>query len=350
MKRTLALFFVLAVALSVFAGCGGMDTDTVVMVNGEKVSVGEFECYLYFVKNTIISSGGEDTEEYWSTFEIEGKKAGDVVKETALKNAIEYTLLAQKAVEMGADNSENTRVQQRKNYIEQIFGGDEASYLARIEEFGFSDEDFTEIIMNDYLSGEYYNRDVLPEVTDNQVKEYYNKNYFRAQHILIAISNYVSDTSDGQKEAFARAEEVKAKLDAGESFESLFKTYNEDLGMMESEMGYVFAKNTIMPKSFEEAVEQLEIGGVSDIVETDYGYHIIKRLDSEAVYEEYITKQSELFADGTSTGRDEVATLVDADRRMNTVEKFKQEADIKINNSVLDSVKLVKPVEQNPEE
>lgn len=350
MKRKIALVCVFVLVLSMFAGCSGTDKNTVATVNGEKISIGEYECYLYFVKNTIISSGGEDTEEYWNTFEIEGKKAGDVVKETALKNAIEYTLLAQKAVEMGVDNSENTKAQQRKNYIEQIFGGDEESYLARIEEFGFTDADFTEIIMNDYLTGEYYNRDVLPPVTDNQVKEYYNKNYFRAQHILIAISNYVSDTSDGQAEALAKAEEVKAKLDAGESFESLFETYNEDLGMMDSKMGYVFAKNTIMPKSFEEAVEELEIGGISDIVETDYGFHIIKRLDSAAVYDEYLSSPSELFADEKSTGRDEVATLVDSDRRMNTLETLKQEADIKINNSVLESVKVVKPIEEKTEE
>ena len=350
MKRIISLICVFVLGLLMLTGCGGTDNDTVVTVNGEKVSVGEFECYMYLIKNTIISSGGEDTEEYWNTFEIEGKKAGDVVKDTALKNAIEYTLLAQKAVEAGVDSSEDTKAEQRKNYIEQMFGGDEASYIARISEIGFTDRDFTEIIMNDYLAREYYNRNVLPEVTDNQVKEYYNKNYFRAKHILIAISNYVSDTSDGQKEAFAKAKEVKAKLDAGESFESLFNVYNEDLGMEDNETGYVFAKNTIMPKNFEDAVEALEIGDISDIVETDYGYHIIKRLDAEKVFEKYVTSFSELFADGTTTGRDEIAALVDNARRMNTLEGFKQEADIKINNAVLDAVMVVKPVIEKTEE
>jgi len=38
-----------------------------------------------------------------------------------------------------------------------IFKGDEASYLARVEEFGVTDEDFTKVIMNDYLAKEYYN-------------------------------------------------------------------------------------------------------------------------------------------------------------------------------------------------
>lgn len=340
MKKIFSLICVAVLIMTALSGCGS-DKNTVVTVNGEKVSVGEFKCYLYFVKNTIISSGGEDSDEFWDTFEIEGKKAGDVVKETALKNAIEYTLLAQKAVESGADNSDKMKAEQREKYIEQIFGGDEASYLARIEEFGFTDADFTEIIMNDFLADEYYRLNTLPEVTDEQVKQYYNKNYYRAMHILIAVSNYANDNSDGHEEAFKKAKEVKAKLDGGESFESLFKAYNEDLGMIDNKMGYVFAKDTIMPKSFVDAVEQLEIGEVSDIVETDYGYHVIKRLDASEVYEEYISKASELFADGKSTGRDEISTLVDSDRRVNILEGFKQEANIKINNSVLNEIKLV---------
>lgn len=343
MKRLIAILCAVVLALS-FVGCGDKaDKDTVVTVNGEKVGKGEFECYMYFVKRTIIASGGEDTEEYWNTSEIEGKKAGDVVKETTLKNVIEFKLLSQKAVELGADNSDEMKKTQRENYINQIFGGDEESYLARIEEFGVTDEDFSRVILDDYLANEYYKRMKTEPVTDEQVKEYYNKNYFRAHHILIAFSNYTSDSSDGQEEAFTKINEVKSKLDEGKSFEELFKTYNEDLGMLENEMGYVFTtESSYMPKNFVDVVSELEVGEVSDIVETDYGYHIIKRLEAKEVYDEYINGLSVLFSDGTSTGRDEVAVLVETAARISMIENWKQEAEIKINNSVFESIKLIK--------
>jgi len=349
MKRLIAILCMLAVITGT-AGCGKpADKNTVVTINGEKVGIGEFECYMYFVKKTIIDSGGEDTDEYWSTSEIEGKKAGDVVKETALKNVIEYKLLAQNAIKLGADNSEEMKKEQRQSYIDQIFKGDEASYLARVEEFGVTDEDFTKVIMNDYLAKEYYNLTETETPTEEQIKEYYNKNYYRAQHILIAVSNYTSDTTDGQEEAFAKAQEVKTKLDEGESFEELSKLYNEDQGMVDSVVGYVFTKDTFMPKNFVEVVAELDVGAVSDIVETDFGYHIIKRLDAKEVYEEFADNPSALFADGISTGRDEIAVFVENDRRINVIESWKQEANIKINNSVLDGIKLVKTAEEGTE-
>ncbi len=347
MKRFIALCCAIILTVALLAGCGnGLDKNTVVSINGENISTGVFDCYMYFVKNTIISSGGEDTEEYWNTFEIEGKKAGDVVKETTLKNVIEYTLLAQKAVEMGADNSEKMKEEQRKLYIEQIFEGNEENYLARIEELGFTDEDFSTVIMNDYLSGEYYSSVDKPEVTDEQIKEYYNKNYYRAQHILIAVSNYANDSTDGQAEALEKAKEVKAKLDNGESFEALLQQYNEDTAMTGNEDGYVFTKDT-MPKNFFDAVAELEVDGISDIVETDFGYHIIKRVDAQQIYEKYIAEQSIMFADGKTTGRDEIAALVENEYIGNLVEDMKEKADIKINSGVLEKIQLVKTVAAN---
>lgn len=60
------------------------------------------------------------------------------------------------------------------------------------------------------------------------------------------------------------------KIKAGEDFDELAEKYNED-----KETKYSFGKGT-MPESFEEAAFNLDTDEVSSIVETEYGYHIIK--------------------------------------------------------------------------
>lgn len=73
-----------------------------------------------------------------------------------------------------------------------------------------------------------------------------------------------------------KAEEVLSKVEAGEDFNELAKQYSEDEGSKEDggELG-TFGRNQ-MVKEFEVAAFGLEEGKTSKLVETEYGYHIIK--------------------------------------------------------------------------
>ena len=73
-----------------------------------------------------------------------------------------------------------------------------------------------------------------------------------------------------KREAFARAQEVLQKAQSGVSFDSLIATYNED-----DQSQYSFRKGE-MNLGFETTAFNLGKGEISDIVETEYGYHIIK--------------------------------------------------------------------------
>ena len=94
------------------------------------------------------------------------------------------------------------------------------------------------------------------------VKKMCEENYIRAKHILL--------------EDEATAEEVLAKIAAGEDFDALVAEYGKDPGMERNKDGYVFTYGE-MVKPFEEAAFALEEGGVSLPVKSDFGYHIIKR-------------------------------------------------------------------------
>lgn len=95
----------------------------------------------------------------------------------------------------------------------------------------------------------------------------------RAAHILVSVD----DRSDAA--ALDKIREVQAKLVAGGDFATLATEYSDDPGSAEigGDLGYT--EKGAFPKPFEEALFSLEIGQLSDIVETDFGYQIIKLLD-----------------------------------------------------------------------
>ena len=338
MKKSLLTILLISILLSLFAvGCGGLGKDTIAVVNKEEISLGEYKYYLLMAKNTIIASGGEDTQEYWQTTEIEGQNAGHVVKELALKNAIELTLMAQKAVEQGADNSSEMKKKQRQLFIDQSFEGNQEDYLARISELGLTDEDVTKVVMKDYLTsclGESLN---IQAPSDVRIKEYFVDNYYAAKHILVAFSNYETDETSGNAEAYNKITEAKEKLDGGQSFETVMEEYNEDMGMPENRV-YIFTKDG-MPITFENAVKNIEIGNISGIVESDFGFHIIKREKPENFYEYFLNSPSRVFEG--ATGKQEIEAYAKQAVFSSTIEQWKEKAEVKTNESLLETIQLI---------
>ncbi len=116
----------------------------------------------------------------------------------------------------------------------------------------------------------YIIKDVNPEVSDDEART------ITVEHIL--IKTYRLDENGGKQEfspqekqeAYQRASQVWEKADAGEDFDRLVDAYNED-----TESQYSFRKGQ-MDQTFENAAFNLGKGEISQIVETEYGYHIIK--------------------------------------------------------------------------
>lgn len=88
-----------------------------------------------------------------------------------------------------------------------------------------------------------------------------------AAHILI----------EGDDEA--KVAEVQQKLDAGEDFAELAKTYSDDVVSSEEGGDVGFTGGDVFPEAFEDALASLEVGQVSGPVTTDAGTHFIKLLE-----------------------------------------------------------------------
>jgi peptidyl-prolyl cis-trans isomerase SurA len=113
------------------------------------------------------------------------------------------------------------------------------------------------------------------EVTEAMVKETYDrtKTEVRASHILLNISKYEEDTSA----VYQKALMIKKRIENGEDFESLAKTYSEDPSAKNNGGDLNWFNTFKMVYEFEDAAYALEVGEVSEPVRTDYGYHIIKK-------------------------------------------------------------------------
>jgi len=107
---------------------------------------------------------------------------------------------------------------------------------------------------------------------DNQ-KEFWESGKVRAKHILILVEKGASEKI--RKEKNKQIKEILAELKEGKDFAEAAKEYSEDVSAsIGGDVGFV-VRGQMVPE-FEKEVYRLKEGEVSDVVETEYGYHIIK--------------------------------------------------------------------------
>jgi len=122
-------------------------------------------------------------------------------------------------------------------------------------------------------------------VSDEDVKKFYDENLARfqgdeqreASHILLSFG--VSATDEDKQAAKDKALEIQAKLNSNpDRFEELAAKHSEDPGSATKGGSLGSFGRGAMVKPFEDAAFNMEVGAISDVVESEFGYHII-RLD-----------------------------------------------------------------------
>ena len=131
----------------------------------------------------------------------------------------------------------------------------------------------------------YYGEDSGHYPTDAEVNAWLEEEgRYKAKHILLATIDLdtrepLDEETVAQKKA--RADDLLAQLRAAEDpialFDDLMHQYSEDSGLESNPDGYTTQKGE-MVAPFEEAALALKAGEISEVVESDFGYHIILRL------------------------------------------------------------------------
>ena len=101
----------------------------------------------------------------------------------------------------------------------------------------------------------------------------------RASHILVAFNNGkgVPDTAYAK----AKLDTVLKALKSGEEFGKVAMQYSDDTGSKQQGGDLNFFERRMMVREFDEAAFNLSVGQVSDVVKTNFGYHIIKVTDKK---------------------------------------------------------------------
>ena len=240
--------------------------DVLARVNGQEVKKSDFDL---LVRNIELSRGPIPTERR------------DEVLRAALNQLVEYTLLQQEAKNrkvMVSDAEVNERIKQMQGQFptEEAFKKALSARdmsIDRLRDDARVDMVITRLVEDEVATAQ--------PPTDAECKDYYDKNpdkfklgeAVRASHILILADDKADEAT--KKKARAQIEAVNKRVKAGEDFAQLAKEHSQDGSAAQGGDLDFFGRGRMVPP-FEQAAFALKPGEVSDIVTTQFGYHIIK--------------------------------------------------------------------------
>lgn len=242
------------------------------------------------VNDTVITKQAFEREVqiFTERMERQGRTIGQmqvpVIRSEILDNMIDQELLYQESrkAKIQVDPAE---VEQQYAAIIERFPNEEA-FSAALEKLHMNTADVRNQIERklaiDQLLEDRIAQNI--QVSETEIRSFYDSHpdqfqepeQVKASHILIKVD---SDADQAQKdEAYSKIEKIHVEAEEGKDFAELAQRYSEgpskDRG---GDLGY-FQRGT-MVKPFEEAAFGLKVDEVSDIVETPFGYHIIKVYD-----------------------------------------------------------------------
>jgi peptidyl-prolyl cis-trans isomerase C len=179
-----------------------------------------------------------------------------------------------------------------KQYVQSIVLSD----LARKDGFDKRPEikDSLSFYSDTYIANEFVKKELAGEMAlsdeekikyyDGHLEEFKLPDMVRARHILVRVDN--NSTEDDRKKAKQKAEDILRRIADGEDFAKVAAEVSDDPSTKANGGDTGFFPKGRMVKSFEDAAFSLNPGAVSSVVETQYGYHIIKTEEKKAAYTE----------------------------------------------------------------
>lgn len=282
LKSVTALFLALGICLGSLTGCGdgnsfetkvvlttGFDKDEIFRIETSSCSLPEIMVYLTNIQNRYESVYGP---EIWAT-NVDGVTLEQNVKDIALAQIAQIKTMNLMA--------EKYRVELNGEEMAQVENAAGAYYdslnASEVEQMGISKKTISSLYTEFALAEKVYQytiKDINPEISDDEART------ITVQHVLIktyaldGTGKKVEYTQEAKRDAYRRAGEVLRLAKEGEDFDELIRRYSED-----DRSTYSFGKGE-MDEAFETAAFNLGKDEISDVVETEFGYHVIKCLNT----------------------------------------------------------------------
>jgi peptidyl-prolyl cis-trans isomerase C len=268
-RALLAATIALAIVTISFTSCSDDTGELAAKVNGTAITLEELDSSVESAKVQFAAQGRTITEADTESFRSE-----------VLENLIANELMLAYAVENDY-TIEDEAFETEIAGIEAQFGSRD-EFLAALEEQGFTEERLREEIRTGMIIESVFETEIDLEsaVTDEEIEEFYTENpaYFEkpesltASHIIITVEP--ADSDEAKREAKEKIEAIRQEIVDGADFAAVAMEKSEGPSAPRGGSLGSFTRGQ-MVAPFEEAAFSLEPGELSDIVLTDFGYHVI---------------------------------------------------------------------------
>jgi len=266
-----------------YLGVGFDLTKTYAKFDGGKVTQKEMDTYMDFLRNQDPSSIPEKTDPQYT-----------VLQQNLLDSIIVMKILESYAKENNINVTDKEVADEISALIKNYES--EAAFEKDLKDRNLSRTFLNEQVKSQLLRDKVFalaTKDVT--VSDEETKKYYDDNaetlfmvpeQVKASHILIKFAipegQELNDTI--KAEAKTKITDIQEQLNNGADFAELAKQYSEDTASAVNggDIGFISKGQTVA--EFEEAAFALGVGQLSEIVETTFGYHIIKCIEKQSPY------------------------------------------------------------------
>jgi len=220
-----------------------------------------------------------------SRFQEQGRKPSDAemasLRESVLEKMIKLELLSQESKKAGVSVNSADIDNELKGYKKGF--ADDKAFAKALSGAGITEAELRKqigknLVIQKFIDTKFKGK---VQVTEQEAKDFYNSNQDKfalpemahARHILITAKETEPKADKDRKRA--KLVQIKKQLKDGADFADLAKQYS-DCPSKERGGDLGFFPRGQMVKPFDQAVFKMMPGDISDIVETEFGYHLIK--------------------------------------------------------------------------
>lgn len=269
-----------------------VDVENIATVNGEPIPLEEYRYYFLseksYYEQMLAAQMGDEASSGPEVIWANNQETLDTVKEQALQ----YSIFDRVAKKYAADNNITLTEDDQKKIDEMMQSTKDQYETPEAFQEALVGQNMTEDLYRFLLESQTIQEKIQSTMvavgsplapSEEEIKKNFDENYLHAKHVLIMTQGITDQAELDEKKAIA--DRVAERAKAGENFDDLVKEYGEDPGMEQQPEGYYFGEGEMVTE-FYEGTKALEVNGISDPVQTSYGWHIIQRLPIEDDYYE----------------------------------------------------------------